>query len=153
MAAKPTRYERLCNATAMRKASRRLTALYDSALEPSGLRSTQYAILVELDRLSEAPPTLRELADMLVMDRSSLGHNLRPLERDGLIEMRQSTEDKRCINIVLTQTGKARFGEAKLHWKKAQDHFKAVFGAKEAASLRVTLLGIAHNDRLAVVKY
>jgi hypothetical protein len=70
---KPARAESPCSATAMRKASRRLTQLYDDALEPSGLRSTQFAILAELDRRSSEPPTMRVLADALVMDWSALG--------------------------------------------------------------------------------
>jgi hypothetical protein len=68
-----------CNATALRKASRRPTQLYDVALEPTGLRSTQFAILAELANWSTDPPTLAQLADALATDRSSPGHNLRPL--------------------------------------------------------------------------
>ena len=75
------------SATAMRKATRRMTQLYDDALALAGLRSTQYAILDELRRQADAPPTMRELAETLVLDRSALGHNLRPLERDGLIAL------------------------------------------------------------------
>ena len=47
-----------CSATAMRKATRRMTQLYDDALAPAGLRSTQYAILEELHRQADAPPTM-----------------------------------------------------------------------------------------------
>ena len=80
-----------CFATAARKASRRLTQFYDEALEPSGLRSTQYAILAELTR-SEEPPTLAELASTLVSDRSAVGHNLRPLRGTA---MSRSTRGRR----------------------------------------------------------
>ena len=62
-----------CSATAMRKATRRMTQLYDDALASTGLRSTQYAILEELDRQVDAPPTMAELAETLVLDRSALG--------------------------------------------------------------------------------
>jgi DNA-binding MarR family transcriptional regulator len=86
----------------MRKASRRLTQLYDDALEPSGLRSTQFAILAELDRRSPEPPTMRVLADALVMDRSALGHNLRPPERDKLVALDQGSEDRRRRHVVMT---------------------------------------------------
>ncbi|MEJ1978353.1 MAG: MarR family winged helix-turn-helix transcriptional regulator [Acetobacteraceae bacterium] len=86
----------------MRKASRRLTQLYDDALGPAGIRSTQFAILTELDRRAKAPPTMRELANALVMDRSALGHNLRPLERDDFIELRESDEDRRRRYVALT---------------------------------------------------
>ena len=89
----------------MRKASRRLSQLYDDALAPSGLRTTQYAILSELERRSKKPPTMRELADAMVMDRSALGHNLRPLERDGLIALEESKEDRRRRHVVVGHKG------------------------------------------------
>jgi DNA-binding MarR family transcriptional regulator len=87
---KPVGEQSSCTATAMRKASRRLTQLYDVALAPCGIRSTQFAILAEVNRRSKEPPTMRELADALVMDRSALGHNLRPLERDELIALERA---------------------------------------------------------------
>ena len=59
-----------CSATALRKASRRLTQLYDAALDGCGLRSTQLTILVELAGRTGQPPTMAELAIALVMDRS-----------------------------------------------------------------------------------
>jgi hypothetical protein len=62
-----------CSATAMRKATRRMTQLYDDALAPAGLRTTQYAILEALHRKADAPPSMGELAETLVLDRSALG--------------------------------------------------------------------------------
>jgi DNA-binding MarR family transcriptional regulator len=141
-----------CTATAARKATRRLTQLYDDALGPSGLRSTQVAILAELDLRAGDPPTMRELAESLVMDRSSLGHTLRPLERDGLIAFEQSTEDRRRQYVALTRAGKAKFRAASRLWEAAQKRFEDVFGETEAAKLRATLLSIAHDDRLARLK-
>ena len=76
-----------CNCAALRKASRRLSQLYDSALAPSGLKSTQFAMLAEIERRTDEPPTIRDLADALVMDQSTIGQNLRPLERDGLVSL------------------------------------------------------------------
>jgi DNA-binding MarR family transcriptional regulator len=141
-----------CNATALRKASRRLTQLYDAALEPIGLRSTQFAILTELAKSLTDPPTLAELADALAIDRSSLGHNLRPLERDGLIVLREGAADRRRHHIALTSTGKAKCREGLRLWQAAQERFEHVFGRSEAATLRATLLGIAHHERLASLK-
>jgi DNA-binding MarR family transcriptional regulator len=140
-----------CNATAMRKASRRLTQLYDDALEPCGLRSTQFAILAELNGRSLEPPTMRELADALVMDRSALGHNLRPLERDELIALDESEEDRRRRYVVMTPQGKAKFKEARRLWQTAQDRFNQVFGQSQATGLRATLLAIAYDERLATL--
>ena len=141
--------ESACNATALRKASRRLTQLYDDAREPCGLRSTQYAILSELGRRAQAPPTMRELAEALVMDRSSLGHNLRPLERDGLIALEEGVEDRRRHHVVATRKGLAMLRTARRLWQTAQDRFEDVFGKTAAKRLRSTLLEIAGTERLA----
>ena len=149
---KPTLLVSPCNATALRKASRRVTQLYDAALGPTGLRSTQFAILWELSNRSTDPPTLAELADALATDRSSLGHNLRPLERDGLIVLREGAADRRQRYIALTSKGKTKLREGLRLWQAAQDRFEHVFGRSEAAALRATLLGIAHHERLGSLK-
>jgi DNA-binding MarR family transcriptional regulator len=141
-----------CIAAAIRKASRRLSQLYDDALGPSGLRSTQYSILFELDRRAKKPPTMRELADVLVIDRSALGHNLRPLQRDGLIALKGSSEDRRRRHVVITAQGKARYRKATPLWETAQHRFDQVYGKSKAEDLRATLSAIAHHDRLRTLR-
>src|SRR4051812_50188943 len=84
-----------CFATAIRKASRRLSQLYDDALAREGLRSTQFAILGHLSRWPQGCPTMAQLAEALVMDRSALGHNLRPLERAKLVVLEPGHRDRR----------------------------------------------------------
>ncbi len=141
-----------CYATAMRKASRRLTQLYDDALAPSGLRSTQFAILAELLPRTDSPPTLQELADALVLDRSSLGHNLKPLERDGLVAQQVSLEDRRRRLIVATAQGQAAFNSARILWRQAQERFLKTFGEEAAAELCKALLDIAYDERLVLTE-
>lgn len=137
-----------CSATAMRKASRRLTQFYDDALAPSCLRSTQFSILAELYQRAPASPTLGELAEILVLDRSTLGHNLRPLQRDGLLALVEDKHDARHRVILLSQKGKAKFRKAYPLWKAAQDRFAAIFGPSKAAELGEVLIAIASDDRL-----
>jgi DNA-binding MarR family transcriptional regulator len=144
-------HEVVCNATALRKASRRLTQLYDTALEQSGLRSTQLAILVELNSRAEEPPTLAELAEALVIERSALGHTLRPLEREGWVVL-QPGEDRRQRHVAITPKGKAKSKEGLRLWAIAQDRFETIYGHSEAAALRRTLLGIAYHERLTKLK-
>src|ERR1700732_3669826 len=80
-----------CTCGSLRKASRRISQFYDTALAPIGIKSTQYSILSEVDRGSAAGPvSMCELATAMVMDRSTLGHNLKPLERDDLVVLRQA---------------------------------------------------------------
>ena len=137
-----------CYGTALRKASRRVTALYDEALAPSGLRSTQFAILAEIVDRDEGPPTLNQLADDLVLDRSGLGHSLRPLEREGLIRLEKSTADRRSTLVVLTDQGRERYEYAFTLWQKAQDRYASVIGEAQANELRQRLLEIGHDDQL-----
>jgi DNA-binding MarR family transcriptional regulator len=138
---------RECFVSAARKASRRLTQFYDDALAPSGLRSTQYAILNELEQ-SPRPPTLAELASALVSDRSAVGHNLRPLIRDGFIALEPGPNDRRERRIVLTPRGQSKHGEARPLWQTAQNEFLAVHGRERCESLRAALLEIAYDERL-----
>ena len=140
---------RECHATALRKASRRVTALYDVTLAPSGLRSTQFAILSELVDRGQGPPTLNQLADLLVLDRSGLGHSLRPLEREGLIRLEISSRDRRSTLVVLTDQGRERYAYAHTLWQKAQDRYASVVGEAQANRLRQHLLEIGYDDQLA----
>lgn len=137
-----------CYGTALRKASRRVTALYDESLAPSGLRSTQFAILAEIVDRADGPPTLNQLADDLALDRSGLGHSLRPLEREGLIRLERSERDRRSTLVVLTDHGQDRYEHAFALWQEAQDRYASALGLELATELREHLLQIAHDDRL-----
>jgi DNA-binding MarR family transcriptional regulator len=140
-----------CNAGAARKAARRLSLMYDKVLAPSGLKLTQFGILSALNAKGAALPTVSELAEELVMDRSTVGQNLLPLERDQLVTLLTDPNDRRSRLIALTKQGIAKYNEARKYWKIAQDRFEAAFGRKEAAELRSILFGIAYNEKLEKV--
>jgi DNA-binding MarR family transcriptional regulator len=138
-----------CTCGSLRKASRRLSQFYDAALAPVGIKSTQYSILAELERGSaRGPVTLCVLAAALVMDRSTLGHNLRPLARDELVSLRLAADDKRKRYIDLTRKGKTVLQRARRLWRRAEGRFETVFGQQPAAELRAVLLHIANNREL-----
>ena len=134
-----------CNCTAMRKASRRLSQVYDAALAPVGLRSTQYSLLLELSHHIDESPTMREIADSMVMDRSTLVRNIKPLEREHLISIQSLGLDRRRRFITLTQQGKKKLHEARPYWKAAQETFERRFGPTPADELRKILLKIASD--------
>ena len=133
----------VCNCAAIRQAARRVTRLYDQALAPSGLRVTQFSLLATL--AGGEPVTMRVLADRLVMDRATLGHNIRPLEAQGLLTM-TAGQDRRSKVIALTDAGKRRLAAARPAWKAAQTAFESSYGIDEAASLRTTMEGLARVD-------
>src|ERR1700742_4016378 len=108
-----------CIVAAMRAATRRLTQLYDEAMVPTGLRIPPFPILSELERRSADPPTVGELAEILTMERSALGQTLRPLERDGLIDLGHDERDGRRRPIKLTKAGKGAIARGRPYWTKA----------------------------------
>jgi DNA-binding MarR family transcriptional regulator len=132
-----------CNCQALRQAARRVTQLYDQALTPSGLRVTQYPILAWL--AETGPITMKALAERLVMDRATLGHNLRPLEAQGLVACAVGP-DRRSRLVTLTDAGRARLDQARGLWRDAQRRFEGAFGAEEAAALRETLARVAATE-------
>ena len=128
-----------CSCSALRKASRRLSQFYDSALAPSGLRVTQFGVLVEIARRGKTPPTIRELAEALVMDHSTIGQNLRPLEREGLVTLEADASDARHRRVKLTRLGRSRLEAARPLWREVQSRFEQRFGEQPAADLRGAL--------------
>jgi DNA-binding MarR family transcriptional regulator len=114
------------------KALSRLLHMYDTMIAPSGLKQFQYGILSALNARGAALPSVQELAEELVLDRSTLGQNLRPLERDDFITLLTDPRDRRVRLIALTKLGIGKFNEAKAYWQAAQKRFEEVFGAEEA---------------------
>ena len=126
-----------CNCTALRKASRRISQLYDTALAPSGLKATQRAILAQISR--SAPTTVGALAEALVMDSGALAHTLKPLERDRLVAIEIDPDDRRNRLTTLTAKGRAKLTETDALWARAQRGFEIAFGRAESEALREAL--------------
>jgi len=123
-----------CNCLAVRQAARYVTQLYDRHLARSGLRTSQYGILAKLKR--RGPMTINELAAELILDRTTLGRNIRPLERDGLIAITPSRRDRRVKELRLTAVGDVRFEQTRQAWLEAQRTFETGFGPVRSAELR-----------------
>ncbi len=126
-----------CNCLALRQAARHITQIYDRFLMPSGLRATQYSILARLKRRGSM--TINALAADLGMDRTTLGRNIRPLRRDGLIAVVRGDADRRSKELRLTHDGHVRVRAAFKQWSKAQARFEGVFGVKRAEDLRALM--------------
>jgi DNA-binding MarR family transcriptional regulator len=133
-----------CNCFAVRSAARHITQLYDQLLAPVGLRVTQFSILAKLKR--RGPLTINALADEMVMDRTTLGRNILPLERDGLIRIEPAPSDRRAKELHLTKGGEKRLQAGLEAWAQAQARFEAGFGAKRAAELRMLLRAVVGNQ-------
>ena len=121
-----------------------MTQFYDQIFAPAGLRATQFAILSRLRW--EGPMSINALANLLVMDRTTLGRNILPLQRDGLIEVAPGAVDRRRHELRLTEAGVARHGAAVERWEDAQQRFSEVFGRDRAAELRGLLREVAASN-------
>jgi DNA-binding MarR family transcriptional regulator len=126
--------ESRCHCTVLRKASRRISQLYDVALAPSGLKTTQRAILAQIAR--SEPATVGELAEALVMDAGGLAHTLKPLIRDRLVAIDVDPRDRRNRLVRLTPGGKARLKQSDVLWENAQRSFEKGFGGAQSKALR-----------------
>jgi DNA-binding MarR family transcriptional regulator len=125
-----------CNCQSIRQAARQVTQLYDRHLAPTGLRTSQLSILVSLSR--SGPQSINALATTLVMDRTTLGRGIKPLERDGLIAIGDGP-DGRTKSLKLTPAGRKKMAQAVRCWEAAQNEFETAFGTAESAALRTTL--------------
>jgi DNA-binding MarR family transcriptional regulator len=129
-----------------------MSQLYDTALAPAGLTSTQFALLAEIERRGVTPPTLSELAAAMVMDRSGLGHGLRPLERDGIVALVEGQPDRRVRRIVLTTKGNSLLRRGRVLWRQAERYVLRVLGSAAVADFQSRLRSIAHDERLSEIK-
>jgi len=133
-----------CNCLALRQAARHVSQFYDQYLASTGLRTTQFSILAKLKGLG--PMTINALARELVMDRTTLGRTMLPLERDGLIVIRDGIADRRSKELAVTKRGTERLQRAAKRWAEAQKEFEQRFGATRAADLRGLLGEVVSCD-------
>ncbi|MFZ0236513.1 MAG: MarR family winged helix-turn-helix transcriptional regulator [Xanthobacteraceae bacterium] len=133
-----------CNCFMIRSAARHVTQLYDQFLAPVELHVTQFSILAKLKRLGSM--TINALAKEMVMDRTTLGRNVLPLERDGLIKIEVSASDGRAKELHLTKAGEKRLLAGREAWTQAQARFEDRFGAKRAADFRAILRAVVASD-------
>ncbi|QEL23432.1 winged helix-turn-helix transcriptional regulator [Bosea sp. F3-2] len=137
-----------CTNTALRRATRRLGQLYDDAIAPLGLKATQFGLLAAINSLTEdgKGPTLNEIAARQLIQISALTHALRPLVRDGLVELHPDLEDRRSKRASLTPAGRERLQQAVSRWAAANGRVETTLGSGVAKNLRA-LADLIASDR------
>jgi DNA-binding MarR family transcriptional regulator len=125
-----------CACFNLRKASRAITQCYDEAFRSLGLKVTQVGLLNAVNRLG--PVTVSSLAEIIVMDRTTLSRNIRPLEDQGFIHT-EPGEDRRERVLSLTKKGKGLVEKAYPLWKDVQGRIAKQFGKQRLECLMVEL--------------
>ncbi len=132
-----------CAGFSVRRAARALGSRYDEALRPLGLKSTQFTLLNALHLLGESG--VNALAERLLMDRTTLTRNLRPLERRGLVRARPG-DDRRTRALTLTADGRAILAAALPLWHAVQRRVEEHLGAARTERLRRDLARLEALD-------
>ncbi|CAB3791507.1 MarR family winged helix-turn-helix transcriptional regulator [Pararobbsia alpina] len=138
---KPLSYDD-CNCFAVRQAARYVTQLYERHLLPVGLTAAQFTLLARLSRRAEGW-TMAELAEAMVMDRTTLVRAMKPLQRDGLIVTGTAEQSSRTHVFTLSDAGRERYQTARVLWRQAQAEFEKSYGASRAKALRTELFAVS----------
>lgn len=112
-----------CICTTLRQAAAQTTAHYDAALAPAGIKVTMFRLLRRIDAAKSI--SITELAQIVSLDRSTLGRNLRVLEKQTLVEI-GTGDDGRARRVLLTDTGHEKLQEALPLWRQAQREFSQI---------------------------
>jgi len=123
---------RTCACFKVRKAARAVTKLYEEVLRPIGLRATQFSLLMAARVIG--PVTVVKLAQITVMDRTTLTRNLQILEKRRLIEIKPG-EDRREREVTLTTSGMEVLAKAVPLWEQAQDRVRQGLGEEKKRNL------------------
>jgi len=124
----------ICLCTGLRQAAHAMTEIYDEALAPSGLKITMFRVIRRLSETGE--PTISELAGIVGLDRSSLGRNLKVLEREGLVTFTGGADERSKV-VQLTREGRQALNTALPLWHSVQKRMKSSLGAERGAVFRV----------------
>ena len=122
-----------CYCVLLRAASRRTTAVYDAALKPLGIGVAQFSLMRRIERAGIA--SLTELARLAELDRSTIGRNVRVLERMGLVA-ETAADDRRETAVALTEAGRETLRRARPLWDDAQRKVETALGDSGVAALR-----------------
>ena len=129
-----------CASFNFRRTARAVTGLYDMALRETGVRSTQFAILVGIAK--NQPVSMGALADVLVIDRSTLTRSLRLLRKEGLVVISNRAAMRQRF-LTITAKGEHTLARSLPAWRKAQERFVAAIGSEYWLELRSELERLA----------
>ena len=130
-----------CLCLHLQRAARAVARHFDDLMRPAGLTSGQFSLLMSLNRPD--PPTIRAVAELLAIDRTTLTANLKPLERRGLVRIRVDKADRRNRRLLLTAKGRAALIAALPAWEEGHAAIEPALAGRNAERLRADLRALA----------
>jgi DNA-binding MarR family transcriptional regulator len=121
----PRGYDCVCGN--IRMAARAVTSVYDRHLRDAGVSASQMAVLWAVAYACGL--SVKDLANRISMDETTLIRNLRGLEKQGWVSLAVGTDRRRRLP-ALTESGRKVFGAALPLWQKAQKEVAALLDEK-----------------------
>jgi DNA-binding MarR family transcriptional regulator len=129
-----------CASFHLRRTARAVTRMYDAALQETGMRSTQFSILVGIAK--HQPVAIGALADVLILDPTTLTRSLRLLEKEGFIAISERSTMRQRF-LTMTPKGEWALGRSVAAWRKAHERFLAMVGPEYWDEMRSELEELA----------
>jgi DNA-binding MarR family transcriptional regulator len=130
-----------CLCLHLQRAARALARRFDDALRPLGLTNGQFSLLMSLNR--PEPASIKSVAALLGMDRTTLTANLKPLERRGLVKGVVDAADRRTRLLVLTGAGRSLLASAAPIWRREHALVERTLPRGRADALRADLIALS----------
>lgn len=122
-----------CYCAQLRSAARKVGSIYDEALAPLGLNIAQYSLMRTIER--RQPVSFTELGRIAQLDRSTVGRNVRVLERKSLVDAGRGEDDQREAMVRLSPTGTRLLEEAGPIWQACQHGIETRLGSSRMKAL------------------
>jgi MarR family transcriptional regulator, lower aerobic nicotinate degradation pathway regulator len=128
----------------LRLAHQRAAKAFTDALQPLGLESRHFGVLMTLARLGPLPQA--RLVVELNNDKSTMMRTVDDLERLGLIERRPVPGDRRSHTVGLTAAGRHRTGTASGTADAVSGEIFGRLSTRDQHTLRELLLRIIETE-------
>lgn len=130
-----------CLCLHVQRAARALARRFDDALRPVGLTNGQFSLMMSLNR--PAPPPMKPVAELLAMDQTTLTAALKPLRRQGWVEIVVNPDDRRERLLQLTAEGKAALAAAVPIWEATHSEIEKQLKNGNGDNVRSELLALS----------
>jgi DNA-binding MarR family transcriptional regulator len=129
-----------CLCLHVQRAARALARYFDEELRSSGLNNGQFSLLMALNRPS--PPPMKPVAELLAMDQTTLTAALKPLQRNGWVEIVVNPDDRRQRLLLLTSEGQTVLASAVPIWTSAHAKLESTFSGNNLELFRQELMSL-----------
>ncbi|SMQ86619.1 DNA-binding transcriptional regulator, MarR family [Bacillus sp. OV166] len=135
-----------CASANLRKAARIVTQAYEKQMQPTGLKVTQYFMLVNIARHKEI--SISKLGEIMLLDQTTITRNINILKKSGYVNITKDKNDSRTKSISITDVGLVKLDEATPIWLQIQEKVENCMGKEKYNDLLKTLINLQESIEL-----